>query len=217
MGKLVFDDAGKRKFETGVSSCVLFPAAETGYAKGVAWNGVTSITESPSGAEPTEFYADDILYGSLQSAEKYEGTIEAFTYPDEFGVCDGSVAIKPGVIARQQPRKAFCLCYKTVIGNDSNPKAGYLLHIIYGCKAQPSERQHATINETPAMMSFSWAIKATPVAITGAAPSATLTLDSTKVDAVKMALIEDKLYGTTEAEPEILLPDEIATIIGTAG
>lgn len=220
MTAIVFDAVGKHKFETGVSKGVLYPASSTvvgTYDKGVAWNGLTAVTESPSGAELTTLYADGIEYLNLLSAEKWEGTIEAYTYPDEFAACDGSASLVPGVSIRQQDRKAFALCYQTIVGNDSNPSAGYKIHIVYGCLAQPTEQAHNTINETPEAMTMSWSVKATPVGVTGHKPSATVCIDSTVVTAAKMALLEAKLYGGTDTDPTVLLPEEIATLVGAAG
>ena len=220
MAAIVFDAAGKHNFETGVSKGVLYPASSTvagTYDKGVAWNGLTAVTESPSGAELTTLYADGIEYLNLLSAEKWEGTIEAYTYPDEFAACDGSAPLVSGVTIRQQDRKAFALCYQTVVGNDSNASAGYKIHIVYGCMAQPAEQAHNTINETPEAMTMSWSVKATPVGVAGHKPSATVCIDSTVVDAAKMASLEAKLYGDGTNEPTILLPDEIATLVGAAG
>ena len=218
--KLVWDAVGKHKFETGVSKGVLYPESATvvgTYDKGVPWNGLTTVTESPSGAELTTLYADGIEYLNLLSAEKWEGTIEAYTYPDEFCACDGSASIVPGVVVHQQTRKRFAFSYQTVVGNDSNPSAGYKIHIIYECMAQPAERAHATVNDTPEAMTMSWSVKATPVDITGFKPSASIELDSTVIAADKMAAIEDKLYGNDTVDAAVLLPNEIATLVGAAG
>lgn len=210
MAKLVFDETGKRFYETGVKHGVLFVQKDGGYEKGVAWNGLTAITESPSGAEATALYADDIKYLELFSAEEFGATIEAYTYPEEFEVCDGSAAIAEGVTIGQQDRSSFALCYKTVVGNDvMGDKLGYKLHIIYGAKAAPSEKAYQTINDSPEAVTFSWEVTSTPINVTGHKPTSTLVIDSTKVDPATLASIEDKLYGTEEEEPTLLTPDEV--------
>lgn len=215
MAKLVWDESGKRVYETGVRNGVLYVQGENGeYQKGVAWNGLTAVTESPSGAEPTALYADDIKYLELFSAEEFGATIEAYTYPEEFEACDGSASLGKGVTIGQQDRKAFGLCYRTVVGNDvKGNENGYKLHLIYGAKAKPSEKAYQTVNDSPEAITFSWEVSTTPVNVTGFKPTASITIDSTKLEAGKLKSIEDKLYGTETLEPTLPLPDEIKQII----
>ena len=219
MAKLVWDATGERKYETGVRNGVLYVMGEGGtYPKGVAWNGLTAVTESPSGAEATALYADDTKYLNLISAEEFGATIEAYTYPDEFAECDGSATLAAGVTIGQQPRKTFGMSYRTVYGNDVNNESyGYKLHLIYGAVAAPSEKAYATINDSPEAITFSWEIKTTPVNVTGYKPTALLTIDSTKVDKAKLTKIEEILYGTEELEARLPLPDEIIQILQAAG
>lgn len=216
--RLTWDDVGKRLYETGVSQGVLYPlSAEGAYDTGVAWNGLTAVTESPSGAEPTPLYADNIKYLNLLSAEEFAATLEAYTYPDEFAECDGSASIATGVTIGQQPRKTFGLSYKTILGNDvSGNKYGYKLHLIYGGKAAPSEKAYSTINDSPEATSLSWEVSTTPVNVAGFEPTASLIIDSTKVDASKLKALEDILYGSESEEPRLPLPDEIATLMKTS-
>lgn len=216
-GKLVWDKTGERFYETGVKNCALYVQDSTGaYPKGVAWNGITAITESPSGAEASPIYADDIKYLNLISAEEFGATIEAYTYPDEFAQCDGSAEIATGITIGQQVRKAFGIAYKTTLGNDiEGNELGYKLHIIYGCKAAPSEKAYATINDSPEAITFSWEISTTPVNIEGFKPTANITIDSTKIEADKLAALEAVLFGSNDKEARLPLPDEIITIIGT--
>lgn len=218
MAKLVWDKTGERLYETGVKQGVLYPQAAGGtYPKGVAWNGLTNITESPSGAEATALYADDIKYLNLVSAEELGGTIEAYTYPDEFAECDGSVALTEGVFIGQQDRKTFGLCYRTTLGNDVDSNGhGYKLHLIYGALAAPSEKAYATINDSPEAITFSWEFKTTPVNVTGHKPTASLILDSTKVGETKMAALEKVLYGDGDTEARLPLPDEVVQILTSA-
>ena len=218
MSKIVWDQTGERLYETGVDHGVLYPVQEDGtYSLGVPWNGLTGITESPSGAEATPLFADNIKYLNLVSAEDFGCTIEAYTYPDEFAECDGSASIADGVIIGQQARKTFGLCYRTLIGNDVDSNGhGYKLHLIYGCLAAPSEKGYTTVNDSPEAITFSWEVSATPVNVTGFNPTACLTIDSTKVDTDKMKQIEDALYGTENAQPALLMPDEIVAIINAA-
>ena len=217
MSKLVWDKSGERLYETGVSRGVLYPQEAGAYPKGVAWNGLTAVTESPSGAEATPLYADDIKYLNLLSAEEYGATIEAYTYPDEFAECDGSAAIATGVYIGQQARKAFGLCYRTVLGNDVDTNSyGYKLHLIYGALAAPSEKAYATINDSPEAITFSWEVTTTPVEVTGFKPTACVTIDSTKVNAEKLAALEAILYGSDDEEARLPLPDEVATLMGDA-
>ena len=214
--KLVWDADGERLFETGVSQGVLYPQNVSGlYPLGVAWNGLTGVTESPSGAEPNPLYADNIKYLNLMSAEEFGATVEAYTYPDEFEACDGSAELAPGVTVGQQNRQGFGLSYKTLLGNDTEgTDHGYKLHLVYGAKASPSEKSYETVNETPDAITFSWEITTTPVAVTGMKPSATITIDSTKVDATALAALEDILYGTVGGDARLPLPAEVATIMG---
>lgn len=218
MSKLVWDKTGERLYETGVKQGVLYPQAAGGtYPKGVAWNGLTNITESPSGAEATALYADDIKYLNLVSAEELGGTIEAYTYPDEFAECDGSAALTEGVFIGQQDRKTFGLCYRTTLGNDVDSNGhGYKLHLIYGALAAPSEKAYATINDSPEAITFSWEFKTTPVNVTGHKPTASLILDSTKVSETKMAALEKVLYGDVDTEARLPLPDEVVQILTSA-
>lgn len=215
MAKIVWDESGKRLYETGVKNGVLYIQDETGaYAKGVAWNGLTAVTESPSGAEATPLYADDIKYLELFSAEEFGATIEAYTYPEEFEACDGSASLGKGVTIGQQDRKTFGLCYRTVLGNDvKSNEYGYKLHLIYGAKAAPSEKGYQTINDSPEAITFSWEVTTTPVNVAGFKPTASVTIDSTKIDAAKLKTIEDMLYGTESVEAKLPLPDELKTIL----
>ena len=218
MSKIVWDQTGERLYETGVKRGVLY-VQDTGgtYPKGVAWNGLTAVTESPSGAEATPLYADDIKYLNLISTEELGGTIEAYTYPDEFAECDGSASIATGVYIGQQPRKTFGMCYTTTVGNDVDSNAhGYKLHLIYGALASPSEKAYSTINDSPEAITFSWEFSTTPVNVTGFKPTANIVIDSTKATPEKMAALEKILYGDTEAEPRLPLPDEVAQVM-TAG
>ena len=226
MAKIVWDKTGDHFYETGVKNCVLYIPTEGVYSKGVAWNGITAITESPSGAEATALYADDIKYLNLYSVEEFGATIEAYTYPDEFAECDGSAELVAGVKIGQQARKPFGLCYRTTIGNDTDGNDhGYKLHIIYGAMASPSEKSYNTINDSPEAVTFSWELTTTPVNVAGAKPTASITIDSTKVDKQKLAALEEVLYGkdgagdghTGAAEPRLPLPDEIKTIMTAAG
>ena len=217
MSKIVWDAIGDHIFETGVRNGVLYlKGAEGTYDTGVAWNGLTSVSESPEGAEATDLYADDIKYLSLMSAENFKATIEAYTYPVEFEECDGSATIAKGVVIGQQTRKPFGLCYRTSIGNDTDGNEhGYKLHIVYGCQASPSEKQYSTINDSPDAVTFSWEVSTTPVNVTGKKPAATLIIDSTKADKAKLTALEAILYGSEQAEPRLPLPDEIATLMTT--
>ena len=216
MSRLVWDKTGDRLYETGVKQCVLYPQVSGAYPKGVAWNGITSVTESPSGAEPSPLYADDIKYLNLMSTEEFGASIEAYMYPEEFEACDGSAEIVPGVSIGQQKRQSFGLCYRTIIGNDTESNEhGYKLHIIYGALAAPSEKAYATVNDSPEAITFSWELSTTPVNVTGGNPTASLTIDSTKVKAEKLKALEDILYGseTESTGPRLPLPDEIATLL----
>lgn len=232
MTALVWDVVGEHLYETGISKGVLYPydstktgAGEHPYSPGVAWNGLSSITETPSGADETKIYADDIKYLSMRAAEEFGGTIEAYTYPDEWSECDGSVNVMTsgntpaatGITLGQQPRKAFGLCYRTVIGNDTQLDAyGYKLHLVYGATASPSDRQYQTINDSPEAITFSWEYSTVPVAVgdgTTYKPVSCLTIDSTKADPTKLATLESKLYGGQNADPYLPLPDEVISTL----
>lgn len=225
MSELKWDESGKRLYETGVQKGVLYPMGTNGqYSAGVAWNGLTAVTESPSGAEATPLYADDIKYLELTSAEEFGATVEAYTYPDEFAECDGSAEVATGVKIGQQPRKLFGLCYRTTLGNDvKGNDYGYKLHIVYGCKAAPSEKAYATINDSPEAITFSWEVTTTPVSVSGFKPTAHIEIDSTKADATKLAALEAILYGkdptsiagTDGVEPKLPLPDEVISTLKT--
>ena len=212
MARITWDNTGERFYETGVKNGVLYPIQTGGvYTKGVAWNGLTAVTESPSGAEATALYADDIKYLNLISNEEFGATIEAYTYPDEFAECDGSAALAAGVMIGQQKRKTFGLCYRTSLGNDvDGSDHGYKLHLVYGCLAAPSEKAYATINDSPEAITFSWEVSTTPVNVTGYKPTSQITIDSTKVDQAKLTALEDVLYGKDEVEPKLPMPDEVA-------
>ena len=219
MAKLVWDATGERLYETGVKQGVLYLLDEAGaYTNGVAWNGLTAITESPSGAEASPMYADDTKYLNLFSAEEFGATIEAYTYPDEFAECDGSAEIAAGVMIGQQSRKTFGLCYRTTLGNDiKNDAYGYKLHFIYGAMASPSEKAYSTINDSPEAITFSWELTTTPVNVEGFKPTATVTIDSTKVDGAKLAALEAILYGSESEEARMPLPAELITLVGAQG
>lgn len=217
MAKLVWDKTGERLYETGVSHGVLYVQDSTGaYPAGVAWNGLTAVTESPSGAEATPLYADDIKYLELRSAEEFGATIEAYTYPKEFEACDGSAELAEGVTIGQQDRKAFGLCYRTIVGNDVKKNdLGYKLHLIYGATASPSEKGYQTVNDSPEAITFSWEVTTTPINVDGFKPTSSLTIDSTKVNETKLAALEAKLYGTESAEATLPTPDEVAAIFAS--
>lgn len=218
MPKLKWDQTGERFYETGVKMGVLYPMEGGKYPKGVAWNGLTAVTESPSGAEATALYADDIKYLELRSTEEFGATVEAYTYPDEFKECDGSATIGKGVTIGQQPRKAFGLCYRTILGNDTeNESHGYKLHLVYGATASPSEKNYQTVNDSPDAVTFSWELSTTPVDVTGYKPTASLEIDSTTVDETKLAAIEKILYGDDTETARLPLPDEILEILSTEG
>lgn len=214
MSKLVWDNVGERLYETGVKNGVLYVQESGAYPKGVVWNGLTTVTENPSGAESTSLYADDTKYLNLMSTEEFGATIEAYTYPDEFAECDGSASIVEGVYVGQQPRKTFGMCYRTTVGNDTENYAyGYKLHLIYGALAAPSQKAYATVNDSPEAITFSWEVTTTPVNVAGHKPTATVVVDSTKVGSEKMALLEAALYGTDEKEAYLPMPDEIIAIL----
>lgn len=217
MAAIIWDATGERLFETGVDHGVLYPISSSGtYDNGVAWNGLSAITESPSGAEATAIWADNIKYVNLLSAEEFGATVEAYTYPDEFAICDGTAELVDGVIVGQQARKVFGLCYRTKIGNDVDGNDhGYKLHIIYGAQASPSEKAYSTINDSPEAISFSWELTTTPVNVTGMNATSYLVIDSTKCDAEKLTALEKILYGSAEPDtpPRLPLPDEIKTLM----
>lgn len=217
MAVLTWDQTGERIFETGVDRGVLFVQGPTGtYGAGVPWNGLISVTESPTGAEANPQYADNQKYLNLTSAEEFEGTIEAFTYPDEFMACEGSVDLAPGVSIGQQRRSQFALCYRTKIGNDVNGQDhGYKIHIIYGAMAAPSEKAYTTINDSPEATTFSWELTTTPVPVTGHAPTATITVNSLTVAAADLAAFEALIYGAAATESELPMPDEIDALFST--
>lgn len=222
--KLVWDQTGERFYETGVDRGVLYPQVSGAYPRGVAWNGLSAVTESPSGAEATAVYADNTKYLSLMSAEEFGATVEAYTYPDEFAECDGSASLADGVNIGQQTRKSFGLCYRTIKGNDVDANDhGYIIHIIYGAMASPSEKAYATVNDSPEAITFSWELTTTPVSVAGFKPTASLTIDSTKANVEKLAALEEILYGKDPTGPEtgdgvearLPLPDEIAELMKT--
>lgn len=219
MAALTWDGSGERLYETGVDRGVLYVMSTGGtYGTGVAWNGLTGVTESPSGAEETALYADNIKYVSLYSAEEFGATIEAYTYPDEFAECDGSAELATGVTVGQQSRKTFGLCYRTLLGNDTDGQShGYKLHLIYGATASPSEKAYATVNDSPEAITFSWEITTTPVNVTGMSPTASITIDSTKADPTCLAALEAKLYGSEPSgTPTLPLPDVVKTLMTPA-
>lgn len=217
MSKMIWDQIGERRYETGVEQVALFRQVDGAYPAGVPWNGITALNLTPSGAESTPLYANDSKYLTLLSVEELGGTIEAYTYPDEWMECDGSAELVPGVYVGQQTRMPFGLAAKTLIGNDTElTKHGYKLHLIYGGLASPTEQSHATINDSPEATTLSWEFSTTPVVVTGHKPTSYVCIDSTKVDAEKLAALEAIIYGSEEAEPRLPLPDEIATLMATA-
>lgn len=210
MAKLEWDKTGERLYETGVDHGVLYVMGENGYGTGVVWNGLTAVNESPEGGEPTPLWADNIKYLNLMSNEQFGGSIEAYTYPDEFMECDGSAELETGVTVGQQARKQFGLSYRTIIGNDVNGNEhGYKLHLVYGCLASPSEKGYETINDSPDAITFSWDFSTTPVAVKGMKPTAHIVIDSTKVDATKLTTFEGTLYGGDSTEATLPLPDAV--------
>lgn len=216
MAKLVWDKIGDRFYETGVDHGVLYDFVNNAYTNGVAWNGLTAVNESPSGAEPSPLYADNIKYLNLISNEDYGFTIEAYTYPDEFEKCDGSQSLAEGVYVGQQTRKIFGFCWRTLVGNDTDgTDHGYKLHLAYNCLASPSERSHATVNDSPEAATLSWEVSTTPVEVEGFKPTAKITIDSTKADATKLKALEAILYGGDETEARMPLPAEVATLMKT--
>lgn len=218
MSKIVWDKTGERLYETGVDRGVLYMLQEDNtYGAGVPWNGLVSVSESPSGAEASPVYADNTKYLNMISVEEFGASVEAYMYPDEFAECDGTAEITKGVYIGQQSRKTFGMSYRTKIGNDVlGDELGYKIHLIYGAKASPSEKSYQTVNDSPEAMTLSWELTTTPINVTGFKPTATVTIDSTKVDAAKLKALEDILYGTESEEARMPLPDELVTIIGTA-
>lgn len=217
MAVLLWDQTGERLYETGVDHGVLYlPNASGVYDKGYAWNGLTTVTETPSGAEPNAQYADNIKYLNLLSAEEFGITIEAFTYPSEFAACDGSAIPSPGVVVGQQSRSSFGFSYRTKIGNDvAGDSLGYRLHLVYGCLASPSEKAYATINDSPEAVAFSWEVTTTPAPVTDYSPTSLIVINSTEVDAADLTALEDILYGTAAVEPKLPTPDEVIAIFAT--
>ena len=222
MAQLTWDNAGERFYETGVSKGVLYPTTKdqstgkTIYGEGVAWNGLTNVSESPEGAEATALYADNIKYLNLLSNEEFKATVEAYTYPDEFAECNGELALATGIIAGQQKRKMFGLSYQTKIGNDEDSELGYKIHIIYGAYAAPSEKSYATVNDSPEAITFSWELSTTPVEVPGMKPTALIVIDSTKVDSAKLELLKNELYGTENTAPTLPTPTRILELVGEA-
>lgn len=213
MAVLTWDQTGEKLYETGVQKGVLYPMDGAVYGKGVAWNGLTAVNETPSGAESTKLYADDIKYLDIRSAEEFGATIEAYSSPEEFDACDGTASLADGVNIGQQNRKGFGFCYRSTIGNDTEyNNYGYKLHIIYGLTASPSERSYSTVNDSPEAATLSWEVSSTPVNVAGFKPTSIVTINSKKIQPAALKEIEDALYGTQEAEPKILLPDEIKAI-----
>lgn len=216
MSKITWDNLGERFFETGVDRGVLYPMSNLGaYEAGVAWNGLTGVTESPSGADLTDFWADNIKYASIRAAEEFGATIEAYTYPDEFAECDGSAELSAGVYIGQQTRKHFGFSFRTSVNNDQglDREVAYKLHLIYNASASPSEKAFATINDSPEAITFSWELETTGVAVTGYKPTSTIVIDATKADPAKLAALEKILYGDTAVAPRLPLPDEVAALL----
>lgn len=218
-GPLTWDATGERYFEMGVSKGVLFVMGSAGtYGEGVAWNGLSTITESPEGAEPSDIWADNIKYATLRSTETFSGTIEAYTYPDEFNACNGEATLVEGATIGQQSRATFGLCYRTEIGSDtaSDGTAGYKLHFLYGLTASPSEKAYASINNSPEAIAFSWEVSSTPVTVTsisGAKPTSTVVVDSRTADSAKLRELEKMVYGDTTKTSKLPTPDEIYTLL----
>lgn len=216
--KIVWDAAGDKRYERGVSKGVLFPTKTDGsYDIGVAWNGLTNVNESPDGGEATDMWADNIKYGTLRSVENHKGSIEAYTYPDEFAECDGNAEPVPGLRLGQQTRKPFGLSYRTEIGSDSNPELGYKIHLVYGATASPSEKTHETVNDSSDISPISWDYETVPVAVDGYKPVAHLEIDSTKVDPTNLAKLEAKLYGGETTDPQLPMPAEVISMLNTTG
>ena len=216
--RIVWDNTGERYYETGVKNGVLYVKGTDGYEKGVAWNGLTAVTESPSGAEASPLYADDTKYLNLISNEEFGGTIEAYTYPDEFKVCNGEAELFPGVVIGQQSRKEFGFCYRTTVGNDTlGNDYGYKIHIVYNALAAVSEKAYATVNDSPEAITFSWEFTTTPVQVEGHKATACVTIDSTKATPTQMKALEDMLYGTDTVDPKLATIEDLKTIFETSG
>lgn len=217
MSKLVWDAVGERLYETGTKHGVLYPLVNKAYPKGVAWNGLTAVTASPEGADATDLYADDIKYLTLRAAENFKCTIEAYTYPDEWAACDGSATVAPGVKIGQQPRTQFGFIWTSVLGNDTDlDNHGYIIHLVWGGSAAPSEKAYQTINDSPEAITFSWEVDTIPVEVEGYKPTAYMEIDSTKVDAAKLAALEAILYGSESTEARLPLPNEIINLLKAA-
>lgn len=217
MSRLNWDQTGARVYETGVDRGVVYPQAGGAYPVGAAWNGLISVTKSPSGAEPTPLYANNHKYLNLMSVEEFGGSIEAYTYPEEFAACNGEAELTTGVRIGQQKRKAFGFCYRNLIGNDSDGTAhGYQLNLIYGCLASPSEETDTTVNDSPEAKTMSWDFTTTPVEVEGFEPTSLLEIDSTKVAPEKLKLLEDALYGTEDKEAYLPLPNKVLEILGVS-
>ena len=215
MSRLIWDNTGERLYETGVKKGVIYPAVNGTYPKGYVWNGLTSVTESPSGADANNIYADDMKYLVLRAAEEFGATVEAYMYPDEFAECDGSAFVATGVAIGQQTRKPFGLSYRTVLGNDTDSNDhGYKLHLIYNATASPSERAYQTINDSPEAITFSWEMTTTPLTVSGYKPTACITIDSTKADTASLEALEDILYGSDNSDARLPLPDEVIALMG---
>lgn len=218
MSKLVWDQTSEKRYETGVEQVALFKQVSGAYPAGVAWNGVTALNISPSGAEPTPLYANDSKYLNLMSNEELGYTLEAYTYPEEWEECDGSAEAAEGVYLGQQPRVKFGLVAKTLVGNDTEGTAhGYKLHLFYGCLASPAEESHATVNDSPEAITFSWTVSTEPVAVAGYKPTSYICIDSTKADAAKLATLEAMLYGSEDSEPTLPLPEVVISTMTAAG
>ena len=218
MARIKWDNITQRLFETGVRNCVLYVRKPDGsYNYGVAWNGLTAVSESPEGGEPTDIYADDIKYVTLRSPENFKATIEAYTYPEEFLPCEGTAIRIPGVYLDQQPCQTFSICYRTAIGNDIDGNDhGYELHIIYNCISSPSDREYGTLDDDPDVLMFSWELDSIPIFVDGFKPASAITINSTKISPVDLEIIENRLYGTSYSEPTLVTPKDIAEIMASS-
>lgn len=220
MSRLIWDQTGKREFETGTDHGVFYNMVDGAYPKGVVWDGLISVSENPSGAEDNPYYADNIKYFSIRSAEDFGATIECYTYPREFMKCNGDAELSEGISIGQQDRQSFGFSYRTLVGNDTNgTNRGYKIHLVYNASASPSERSYQTVNDSPEAITFSFEISTTPIPVKDHKPTAVLTIDSTKVDPAKLKLFEDILYGSddSDAEPRLPLPDEVKDFFEAAG
>lgn len=219
MPRLQWDQVGERRYENGIQNVVLYPMVSASYPNGVAWNGATKLTESPEGGDPIDLWADNIKYGTLRAAEKFGGTVEAYTYPDEWEECDGSASPMSGVAVGQQARKPFGLCYRTEIGTDADASAGYKIHVVYGATAKPSSRDHETVNDSPTAVTMSWEFDTTPAPFSAGGsystykPTAHIIIDSTKVASAKMTALEDALYGSSTSSAHLPLPDDLLALL----